>query len=63
MELPGVTDRNLAIDLIKQTGQLEFVDGGVQSAAGWLDHLDHVCDLRHIAVPADQPEFQTDHSD
>jgi len=28
IELPGVTDRNLAIDLIKQTGQLEFVDGG-----------------------------------
>jgi protein-export membrane protein SecD len=28
VELPGVTDRNLAIDLIKQTGQLEFVDGG-----------------------------------
>jgi protein-export membrane protein SecD len=28
IELPGVTDRNLAIDLIKQTGQLEFVDAG-----------------------------------
>ncbi len=28
VELPGVTDRNLAIDLIKQTGQLEFVDAG-----------------------------------
>lgn len=28
VELPGVTDRELAIDLIKQTGQLEFVDGG-----------------------------------
>jgi protein-export membrane protein SecD len=28
VELPGVTDRQLAIDLIKQTGQLEFVDGG-----------------------------------
>lgn len=30
IELPGVTDRNLAIDLIKQTGQLEFVDAGFQ---------------------------------
>lgn len=29
VELPGVTDRAQAIDLIKQTGQLEFVDGGV----------------------------------
>ncbi len=28
VELPGVTDRSQAIDLIKQTGQLEFVDGG-----------------------------------
>ncbi len=28
VELPGVTDRQLAIDLIKRTGQLEFVDGG-----------------------------------
>lgn len=28
VELPGVTDRQLAIDLIKQTGQLQFVDGG-----------------------------------
>ncbi|HEY3289504.1 MAG TPA: hypothetical protein VGK87_05190, partial [Anaerolineae bacterium] len=27
VELPGVTDRQLAIDLIKRTGQLEFVDG------------------------------------
>jgi preprotein translocase subunit SecD len=26
VELPGITDRALAIDLIKQTGQLEFVD-------------------------------------
>jgi protein-export membrane protein SecD len=28
VELPGITDRQLAIDLIKQTGQLEFVDAG-----------------------------------
>lgn len=28
VELPGVSDRNLALDLIKQTGQLEFVDAG-----------------------------------
>jgi protein-export membrane protein SecD len=28
VELPGVTDRAQAIDLIRQTGQLEFVDGG-----------------------------------
>jgi preprotein translocase subunit SecD len=28
VELPGVTDRATAIDLIKQTGQLEFVDAG-----------------------------------
>jgi protein-export membrane protein SecD len=28
VELPGVTDRQLAIDLIKRKGQLEFVDGG-----------------------------------
>ncbi len=28
VELPGITDRATAIDLIKQTGQLEFVDGG-----------------------------------
>jgi protein-export membrane protein SecD len=28
VELPGVTDRQLAIDLIQRTGQLEFVDGG-----------------------------------
>ena len=28
VELPGVSDRQLAIDLIKRTGQLEFVDGG-----------------------------------
>ncbi len=28
VELPGVSDRSQAIDLIKQTGQLEFVDGG-----------------------------------
>lgn len=31
VELPGVTDRNLALDLIKQTGQLEFVDAGFQA--------------------------------
>lgn len=28
VELPGVTDKQLAIDLIKSTGQLEFVDSG-----------------------------------
>jgi len=28
VELPGVTDRAQAIELIRQTGQLEFVDGG-----------------------------------
>lgn len=28
VELPGVTDKQLAIDLIKSTGQLEFVDAG-----------------------------------
>lgn len=28
VELPGVSDRSQAIDLIKQTGQLEFVDVG-----------------------------------
>ena len=28
IELPGIADRQLALDLIKQTGQLEFVDGG-----------------------------------
>ena len=28
VELPGVTDKELAIDLIKSTGQLEFVDAG-----------------------------------
>ena len=28
IELPGVANRELALDLIKQTGQLEFVDGG-----------------------------------
>ncbi len=28
IELPGITNRELALDLIKQTGQLEFVDGG-----------------------------------
>ena len=28
IELPGVTDRKLAIDLLQQTGSLEFVDGG-----------------------------------
>jgi protein-export membrane protein SecD len=28
VELPGITDRQLAIDLIKQTGLLEFVDAG-----------------------------------
>ncbi len=33
VELPGVTDRQLAIDLIKQTGQLEFVDGGFNPPA------------------------------
>ena len=33
VELPGVNDRNLAIDLIKQTGQLEFVDGGFRPPA------------------------------
>ena len=27
VELPGVTDQQLAIDLIQKTGQLEFVDG------------------------------------
>ncbi len=30
VELPGVTDRAQAIDLIRQTGQLEFVDGGTK---------------------------------
>jgi protein-export membrane protein SecD len=30
IELPGITNRELALDLIKQTGQLEFVDGGTQ---------------------------------
>ena len=29
VELPGVTNRETAIDLIKSTGQLEFVDAGV----------------------------------
>jgi preprotein translocase subunit SecD len=33
VELPGVTDRQLAIDLIKRTGQLEFVDGGYNPPA------------------------------
>ena len=33
VELPGISDRNLAIDLIKQTGQLEFVDGGYKPPA------------------------------
>jgi preprotein translocase subunit SecD len=33
VELPGVTDRQLAIDLIKRTGQLEFVDGGFSPPA------------------------------
>lgn len=28
VELPGITDPQLAIDLIRKTGQLEFVDGG-----------------------------------
>ena len=28
IELPGVTDRKLAIDLVQQTGSLEFVDAG-----------------------------------
>ncbi|MCS7060259.1 MAG: protein translocase subunit SecD [Anaerolineae bacterium] len=28
VELPGITDPQLAIDLIQKTGQLEFVDGG-----------------------------------
>jgi protein-export membrane protein SecD len=27
VELPGITDRQLAIELIRRTGQLEFVDG------------------------------------
>ena len=27
VELPGITDRQMAIDLIRRTGQLEFVDG------------------------------------
>jgi preprotein translocase subunit SecD len=31
VELPGVTDRATAIDLIQQTGQLEFVDAGVNA--------------------------------
>ncbi len=34
VELPGVTDRQLAIDLIKRTGSLEFVDAGVALAQG-----------------------------
>lgn len=33
VELPGVTDRQLAIDLIKRTGQLEFVNGGTNPPA------------------------------
>lgn len=33
VELPGVTDRQLAIDLIRRTGQLEFVDGGYNAPA------------------------------
>lgn len=33
VELPGVSDRAQAIDLIKQTGQLEFVDGGANPPA------------------------------
>jgi protein-export membrane protein SecD len=33
VELPGVTDRQLAIDLIKRKGQLEFVDGGTNPPA------------------------------
>jgi preprotein translocase subunit SecD len=33
VELPGVTDRQLAIDLIRRTGQLEFVDGGINPPA------------------------------
>jgi protein-export membrane protein SecD len=31
VELPGVTDRATAIDLIQQTGQLEFVDAGANA--------------------------------
>lgn len=34
VELPGVTDRQLAIDLVKRTGSLEFVDAGVPLLAG-----------------------------
>lgn len=35
VELPGVTDRQMAIDLIRRTGQLEFVDGtGSPPSAG-----------------------------
>ena len=30
VELPGITNRETAIDLIKSTGQLEFVDAGAQ---------------------------------
>jgi preprotein translocase subunit SecD len=33
VELPGVTDRQLAIDLIQRTGRLEFVDGGLTPPA------------------------------
>ncbi len=33
VELPGVTDRQLAIDMAKRTGLLEFVDGGTNSPA------------------------------
>jgi len=29
VELPGITDRQLAIDLVRQTGQLEFVDANL----------------------------------
>jgi preprotein translocase subunit SecD len=33
VELPGVSDRSVAIDLLASTGQLEFVDGGFSPPA------------------------------